>query len=136
MADNEYAGSAFYAEWVYTGGTVTMSGDQRNFTWTPAQEFIDSTAGADTYRRRLESFKDATATIDTLAQTDGTALVTACEEGTNGTLTFGEAGTTSGYVKTTMPARAMGVNRSAPYNDVVSYSVTWQANGDVTYATW
>lgn len=136
MADNEYAGSAFYATWVYSGGTVTMSGDQRNFTYTPAQEFIDSTAGADSYRRRLESFKDATATIDSLAQTDGTALVTGCEEGTSGTLTFGEAGTATGRVKTIMPARSMGVTRTAPYNDVVTYSVTFQANGDVTYSAW
>lgn len=136
MADNEYAGSAFFGQWIWSGGTVNIHGDQRNFSFTPSMEMIDSTAGADSYRRRISSFKDATAAYSGLAQTDGTAFLAACAEGNNGTLIFGEAGTVAGRPKVTMPARAQGVTRNVPFNDVVTYDVSWQSNGDVTYGNW
>lgn len=136
MADKEFSGSALYATWVYSGGTVVMSTDSRNLTATSGMEFIDATAGADIYRRRLASFKDYSVTIEHVAQTDGTALITACSEGTGGTLVFGEAGTATGSPKVTMPAICMGISRNIPYSDVVTYSITWENNGSVVYGTY
>jgi hypothetical protein len=136
MADNEFAGSALYAHWIWSGGTVVLSTESRNFSYTASIDYIDATAGADATRRRLASFKDATVSLSMVAQTDGTALIASCAEGNNGTLIFGEAGTATNSPKTTLPCRANGVSRSVPYADVVTYDITWSANGDPTYGAY
>lgn len=136
MADNEYAGSALYASWVYSGGTFALETESRNFTYTPSIAFIDATAGADVNIRRINSFKDGNVTIETLAQTDGTVVLTACSEGVPGTLTWGEAGTVAGRAKHTMAAIAGGVTIGTPYNDVVTYSISFQQNGTRTDSVW
>jgi hypothetical protein len=136
MADNEYAGSACYVSWVWSAGTISLYTDARNFTYTPSIDFIDATAGADTARRRINSFKDGQATLSALAQSDGTAFVAACAEGVSGTLTWGLAGTASNKPKSSAPFISMGVTQTAPYSDVVTYDVTWQQNGARTDDKW
>jgi len=137
MADNEFAGSALYAQWIYSGGTIAVHTESRNFTYNVNLETIDATAGADTTRRTLASFKSATAALSLTAQSDGTALITALTEGTRGTLIFGEAGTATGRPKTTVPMMSLGItSRKVPYADVVTYDVSWQSVGDPVYASW
>ena len=136
MADKEFAGSALFAQWIYTGGTLALNTESRNFSYTAALETIDVTAGADTTRKKVASFKTATASMSMTAQTDGTALLSALAEGTKGTLIFGEAGTATGSPKTTLPCMSMGVNRSVPYADVVTYDLSWEATGDPVYGTY
>ncbi len=136
MADNEFAGSALYATWIYSGGTVVLSTESRNFNYNVNQETIDATAGADATRRTLSSFKTATASLSMVAQTDGTVLITALTEGTRGTLIFGEAGTATGRPKVTLPAMSLGISRSIPYADVVTYDISWQSTGDPTYGVY
>jgi hypothetical protein len=136
MADKEFAGSALFAQWIYSGGTVELQAESRNFNYTESQETIDRTAGSDATRRYLNSFKGATASMTMTAQSDGTALITALKAGVEGTLIFGEAGTATGCPKTTLPARSLGIARSVPYADVVTYDISWQANGDPTYGAY
>lgn len=136
MADNEFAGSALYATWIYSGGTVVLSTESRNFSFSDTIETIDATAGADATRRKLSSFKNATASLSWTAQSDGTALITALAAGTRGTLIFGEAGTATGAPKMTMPAISMGISRSVPYADVVTYDVSWESTGDTTAGSY
>jgi hypothetical protein len=82
----------------------------------------------------MASFKNATAGIAYTAQSDGTALITALAQGTRGTLIFGEAGTATGSPKTTLPAMVSSFNRSVPYADIVTYDISWEADGDPVHA--
>ena len=136
MADNEYAGSACYVTWVYSGGTVVAYTDARNFNYSPSIDFIDATAGADVNRKRLNSFKDGQASLSSLAQYDGTAFVTACAEGNGGTLTWSPAGTATGRPKSYAAFIAQGVTVTSPYLDVTTYDVSWQQNGARTDTAW
>jgi hypothetical protein len=136
MADEEFAGSALYAQWIHAGGTLVLSTESRNFTYTEGGETIDATAGSDSTRRKIASFKNITAAMTYTAQADGTALLSALAFGTRGTLIFGEAGTAAGRPKTTLPAMSLGINRSIPYADIVTYDISWEATGDPTYGAY
>ena len=136
MANNEFAGSALYAHWIWSGGTLVISTKNRNFSYNEAIETIDATAGSDATRRKIASFKSATASMVYAAQSDGTALIAALAAGVTGTLIFGEAGSVAGKPKTTMPAISLGISRSVPYADVVTYDISWESNGDPTYGVW
>lgn len=136
MADNEFAGSALYAQWIYSGGTVVLSTENRNFAYQEVMETIDATAGSDATRRKLASFKSATASMSYTAQSDGTATIAALAAGVRGTLIFGEAGTATGRPKTTVPMMSLGISRTVPYADVVTYDISWESTGDPTYGAY
>lgn len=136
MGDNEFVGKECYVQWVTSSGTVELYTDARNFSYTPSIEYIDRTAGADASRKRLTSFKDGNATLEMLAQSDGTAILTLCAEGTHGTLTWGPAGTATGKPKRYCAAYAGGVQEANPYNDVATWTITWQQDGDRTDGAW
>ncbi len=136
MADKEFAGSMLKAQWIYSGGTVQLETESRNFSYNAGIETIDRTAGADQTRKSLNSFKTASAALSMTAQSDGTALITALAVGTSGTLIFGEAGTVVGSPKTTLPARVSEFKRAMPYADLVTYDISWAADGDPVYGAY
>lgn len=138
MANEEFAGSALYCEWVTSAGTLVLSTENRNFNYSEAGETIDATAGSDTTRRKISSFKSITASMTYTAQsgTAGTLLISRLQFGQVGTLVIGEAGTASNAPKTILPALCLGISRSVPYADVVTYDISWEANGTPTYAGW
>ena len=139
MADNEFVGSALYAQWISTtpAGTVLLATEFRNFNYRPSLSFIDATAGADAATRRLAHMKDGQVTVSHLMQSDlGTVQMNALAEGAIGTLTWGEAGTTTGKPKSVMACICMGTSRSTPYNDVVSLDTTFQQNSVRTDSVW
>lgn len=136
MSSNQFAGSALYAQWIWSGGTVVLSTQNRNFSFSENLETIDATAGSDTTRVKLASFKNCTASMSYVAQNDGTALLAACAAGVTGTLIFGEAGSAVGKPKVTMPAISLGVNRSVPYADVVTYDLSWESTAAPTIGAW
>ena len=136
MADNEFSGSALFAQWIHPAGTLVISTENRNFNFNNNIETIDATAGSDAYRRKLSSFKNATASISYTAQSDGTATISACAVGTRGTLIFGEAGSAVGKPKITAPMMVSSFARSVPFADVVTYDISWECIGDVTPGAW
>jgi len=139
MADNEFAGSALYAQWITVGSTVVISTEFRNFSFTDSGENIDATAGADIYRRTLDSFQTCTASASWLMQTtQGSVEVTNLRKGTEGTLTWGEAGSAAGstVLKRDMPAKVDSSSWTTPYNDVVSIDCTWIQNGAITIGNY
>lgn len=139
MADNEFAGSALYAQWISTtpAGTVQLNTEFRNFNYAPSLSFIDATAGADAATRRLAYMKDGQVTVTHLMQTSiGTVVMNSLAEGAVGTLTWGEAGTTATYPKHVMACICMGTRISAPYNNVVQLDTTFQQNGVRTDSVW
>ncbi len=137
MADNEFAGSALYAQWIYSGGTVQINTEFRNWQYTDQGDVIDATAGGDVYRRNLKSYDNNQVTCSFLLQsTGGTVARDAFKRFTAGTLIWGEAGTATGMVKTIMPAYVESASRSVPYNDVAAMDVTFTQNGAVTHGNY
>lgn len=134
---NEFVGSALYATWVHSGGTVTLNTDFRNFNYSPSIDFVDSTAGADTARQRINSFKDGQVTASILMLDNfGTANLSPFVEGTSGSVIWGPAGSATGKMKFTVPARVASAVQSVPYADVVTWDITWQQDGARTDGVW
>lgn len=138
-----FAGSILYVAWVHPSGTLTLANGTatsnvkfRSFNMNESQEFIDSTGGADSYRQRIPSFGDTSASFSGIYQSGGSAAITPLAKATSGTLLVGVEGTAVGKPKKTIPAYSMGVSWSVPYNDIVDFSVSWQGNGAATDATW
>lgn len=132
---NEYAGSAAYANWVYSGGTEVLSGWQRTFKLTPSTEFIDATAGSDQYKVKIPSFTDIMFSASGVAQTGGTALEDALAEGTQGTINYYPEGTASGNRQHIIGAFSHGLTINQPYADVTEWSVDFEGDGNYTRTT-
>ena len=133
---SEYTGKDLAIQWVYSGGTVTMSSDYRTAAYTPSVDLVDASAGNDANKTYLVALKDGKFSLTYLDQAGGTATMAACAEGTGGTLFIGPEGTVAGKPKQTIPAIAMGAQRNYPYNEVVEISVEFQQNGARTDGVW
>lgn len=131
----EYSGSAVVCTWTWSGGTATLSGDQRTFSVTPSIDFIDTTAGADARRKRLPSIADASVSYSGLAQTGGTALEDALAEGNQGTITLQPEGTAAGKRKYVIGAFSQGAKFNYPYADVVEITCDFVGDGNYTRTT-
>ena len=122
-----FAGSAMSLQWIHTGGTVTLETDFRSFSWTPTLNFIDATAGADTYEELLASYGTGVEIpVSLVLQEDGTALLSALDRQTAGTLVYGPEGTATGKVKYTIPATSSGPQFSQPFDDIVEVTANFR----------
>ena len=131
----EFSGSALYGTWVYSGGTVVLSGNQRTCTISPTVDYIDTTAGSDARKTRLASLKDITASWSMLYQVGGTALEDALAEGTQGTLNVYPEGTATGKRQHIIGAFSNGPKVDHPYADVVIMTVDFTGNGNYSRTT-
>jgi len=125
----EITGKDLVATWAYSGGTVNLNTDFRTLSINPNIDLAETTAGADTDKTYIPTIKDATIEWSGLYQSAGTALVSALEAGTGGTLTVYPEGSATGKQKDVYPAIAMGAKINVPYADVVEISCTFQKNG-------
>ena len=134
---NEMGGTAFYAQWTTSAATIQLNTDYRNFSYAPSISFIDAAAGADSAPTRLGYMKDGNVSCAMLMPSNiASATVVAFDEGTIGTLIWGEAGTAAGAPKVTLPAISQGLQRGAVYNDVTTMTATWLANGTRVIGTY
>jgi hypothetical protein len=132
-----FAGSALNLQWVYSGGTVQLETDFRNFGWTPSLNFIDATAGADTYEELLASYGTGVEIPVTMVlQADGTALLAALDRQTAGTLIYGPEGTANGKPKYTIPATSSGPQFSQPFDDIVEITANFRQTAAEQRATF
>lgn len=123
----EYAGSAMYLGWKYSGGTIALKPDFRTFGWAPTMNFIDATAGSDTYEQLIKSFgTGGEFSVELLAQTGGTALAAALDRGTKGTVIYGPYGNTAGYLRYLIPSYSTGPQWNSPFNDVTTVTANWR----------
>ncbi len=128
----EYSGSALYLEWIYSGGTVNLTADSRTFSSSVTIELYDSTAGSDAYKTFVTGMRDSVISTTLVTQSDGTVLLDALFAGTSGTVRVSPEGTASGKRRELYPAISQGVVRDEPYNNVVTYQISWQGNGAPT----
>ena len=124
----EYAGSAVVIIFNGTAGSLSLKGDCRNCTITPALSKIDCTAGQDTSKQFIESFTDWTVSWSGVAQngTTGAQFGTILKPGIIGTLDVYPYGSASGagtFLKYSMVAMCGGAVVAMPYADVVTLSV-------------
>ena len=123
----EYAGSAAYIAWIHAGGTTTLHQDQRTFDWTPTLNFIDATAGQDTYENLFPSYGvGGDFSTELLAQSDGTVIINSLDRGARGTVVFGPEGSVAGKIKYSIPAYSEGPQWATPFDDVVTITANWR----------
>lgn len=132
-----FSGSALYLAWVYSGGTITLHGDFRQFDWTPSLSLIESTAGADTFREYISGIGEGgDIGVSLVMQTGSTALLSALARGVSGTILYGPEGTATGKPKSIIPAISKGPAYSQPYDDIVELKISWQQSAAETQTTW
>jgi hypothetical protein len=132
---NEFAGSAMYLAWVWSGGTVQLETKFRNFSWKPTLEWIDASGGSDAFEVMLPGIgrgSDIPYTRVMPEGTAGTALLGAVATRNEGTLIYGPAGTATGNPKFEIPAVSGGPAIDQPYDDVVILTVNFRQNADET----
>lgn len=136
MATEYVSGSTMVLQWIYSGGTINFAADQRSVSWSPSVELIDATAGADTVRKRIASFKDATASIALVDQTNAAGTASALDAGVAGTLVIGAEGTATGKRKISFPSFSQGAKYSFPFDNITEISCEFIANGAYTDSTY
>jgi hypothetical protein len=128
-----YLGKNLDVKWIDGSGTITISGNQTAFDYTPSIALVDQTAGADTNKTYLTSVKDGKASLSALFHggtvTGGTVTTSRLAEGTEGTLIWSPEGTASGKPKYTIPAISTGAAFSYPFDNKVEFKAEFQQNG-------
>lgn len=112
------SGPTMVMTWTYSGGTINLAGDYRTCTWNPTTGYEDVSAGQDTQVGRLPTLKDATAQIEIVNQTGGTAVQAALQPQVAGTLVIQPEGTATNKRKITFPAYCDGGAFNFPYANV------------------
>lgn len=136
----EYAGSASIVQWVWSGGTLSMSADTRSVAVNSSMDTIDATAGQDVNRVYLPSFSNVEITWEGVAQdgANGTVYANALKAGNLGTVNIGPYGSAGSALKYSMAAFCLGLTTTSPYSDVVTLSTSWQpsSGGSLNITTW
>lgn len=114
-----------------TFGGVAFQADFQSVEISESQGVADTTAGTDAYESHVTTTKSVEISIELLydTATAGTATATALANGTQGTLDWGPEGTATGKPRYTIPATVTSFNKSYPYDDAISYSVTLTGDG-------
>lgn len=124
------AGSALYARFIYSGGTVVVTGDQRAVSWSDTMSYADTTAGSDAATSQVKTTYSVTGSIDFVDNgTGSTALKQALYPGNQGTLEWGNYGTTTGSPKYSIVIDIEGKDYSADYASEQTHTVTWRNQG-------
>lgn len=126
----ELIGSAGYLAWTQAVGTILFAGDFRNFNWSPTMDFIDATAGTDTFEVQLPSVgRGQEFAVNALWQAGSINFATACAMGNVGSFVYGPEGNAATKIKYTIPSYAMGLQWNQVYNDVVQYTASFRQSG-------
>jgi hypothetical protein len=131
----ELTGANQYIQWVTTGGTVVLSTDYRTWDVEDSQGSVDKSAGADLRRTYLPTLTDGSI-ASTFLHDGGTINWTRLKAGTQGTLTWGEAGTATGMPKHTQPAFIDKSRMQSKYDDVEIWDISFKPMADRTDAAY
>ena len=127
-----FTGSGLY---LLFNGTA-LNTDYRAFGSNEEIGTVDQSAGADTSRTYLTILKDGTASATIVIQSEDTTTWGAVDKGTEGTLEWGDEGTTAGKPRSYVNAIVTGRNKSRQYADLTVADISWQFSGDVTDGTY
>lgn len=132
----EFTGKDLNVQWIYSGGTVDLSGDYRRLEVSEPIDTVDASAGSDTHRRVMTTLTNGRARLLVLMQTGGTVLHAAVKPGNEGTLIWGEEGTVAGKPKHTVEAVCIDRSPTYAYDDVSQMSVEWNLQAAPTDSTY
>lgn len=122
--------------WAYTGGSVWLEADFREFNYSGDVNDADATAGDDTTAVHLPTYSDGELSLNMVGTVSmGTAHYAALASRTQGTVYWYGEGTASGKPKAQQPAYISKFEETWPYDDVVEQDITWQSQGDITRGT-
>lgn len=126
----EFTGKDMVINWVWSGGTLSLTSDQHSFTYTPSVKKFQTRTGNEAAETYQFGATDFTAQYDGLAQTGGTAINAALAIGVAGTLTVAPEGTASGKPKYVFPC----ISDKDPvtawnFDDLTHINASWQGNG-------
>ncbi len=132
---NRMTGKNLFLQWIGSGGTVTVSGDQTAFSPDLMLDTVDVAAGSDVMHGYIAGLKDWSATLEKwYIGTAGTAVDYALREGETGTLIWAPEGTASGKPKWGIAALVSKYSTSFPFNDGAKVTVEFKSNGsDLAY---
>lgn len=124
------SGSALFIQFIHSGGTTTISGDQRSMDWNEVVDTADTSAGADAYRTHVTTLKQVDGNMSLLDNgTDGTAIYAVIRPGSQGTLEWGPRGTDTGQPKFALPVTFTNSSLSVPYDGEIVRDYSWMGNG-------
>lgn len=132
----EFTGQNLVVQWIYSGGTVTLSGDYRKVDLPFAKDLSESTAGSDAGRTDVATLWNFTVAYSGVMQAGGTATEDALVSGTSGSLIVGPEGTASGKRKYTIPCMSLGANFNIQYDQVVEMACNFKSQGAPTFGTY
>jgi len=122
------SGPSMILTWTTSAGTFSLNGDYRTCAWNPSTAYEDVSAGQDTQVGRMPTLKDATAAIELVTQTSGTAIASSMQPGQAGTLVIQPEGTATNKRKITLPAYADGAQVTFPYANVSVISCNFSSS--------
>jgi hypothetical protein len=125
----DVTGKNLAVNWIYTGGTISITPDYRSFNMSDNVDMAETTAGSDADKTYIATIKDSTVDLSFLYQSKGTALDSALAVSTAGTLQVYPEGTATGNPVITYPAIVSSYKKAVPYNEVVAVDVTFQKSG-------
>ena len=127
-ATNRYTAETLYIS--YRGVVVDV--DFRSMSVTESVDTVDSSAGVSRARTHIQTLNNAEFTIEYLEQltTAGSAIRAALRLGADGTLIYAPEGTAVGKPRYSCIATVTGVDRSYPYDEIVSVSANLLRNGN------
>ena len=132
------SGKDLVIRFIYSGGTVVVSGDQREVSWDEQQNTADTTAGDDGYESHINTTRNVNGSISLLDNgVDGSAIYAAMTTGTRGTLEWGNEGTATGKPKYGLPVTITSGNSSMPYAGEIVRQYQWRGNDKTGWtANW
>jgi hypothetical protein len=132
MPNTSFVGSGLYLKF----GNTVLSGEFRSFNEAEDGATVDGSAGADTFRRKLMTLSDGSATYECVAQAGGTAIWAAVAPKTEGTLVWGPEGTATNKPKGSVNCVVSSRARSIPYDGIVTYSIKFDYLEAPTHGGW
>jgi hypothetical protein len=127
----EYKGGSCITRWLWSGGTLDMSGDTRTLSIDIDLAVVDVTDGQASNRSFLPATTEWAVNWQGVAQNNasapaGTLYALALQPGTSGTLLISPYGTATGDLFYIGSGFSNGLTMTAPYADVVSLSASWR----------
>ena len=125
-----FAGSALSLTWTWSGGTLQVDTDYRNWNYTPGQEFYEETAGAAPNKEWIPSMKTGQASAGGVMQAGSMHVYgSALAEGNLGTLVWCPEGTALGKYHGTAAFYSQGIVQNQVYNQLVEWTCAFMQTG-------
>lgn len=119
--------------WAYSGGSVWLENDYREFNYSRDVQDANATAGNDTAAVHLPTYADGDLSLNMLGTSSmGTAHYAGLAERTEGTVHWYGEGTAAGKPYAYQPAYVKSFSEAWPYDDVVTQDIAWMPQGGIT----